>query len=71
MCPQIRNDILAFPILTFNPLPDMPILGFSNSVADKNMSPKYGQMGIQLSDWVENIVGKGEIASEEQFLFFT
>ena len=25
-------------------------------------------MGIQLSDWVENIVGKGEIARYEQFL---
>ena len=31
---------------------------------------KYGQMGIQLSDWVENIVGKGEIAHYEQFLLF-
>ena len=27
-------------------------------------------MGIQLSDWVENIVGKGEIAHYEQFLLF-
>ena len=27
-------------------------------------------MGIQLSDWVENIVGKGEIARYEQFLLF-
>ena len=26
--------------------------------------------GIQLSDWVENIVGKGEIARYEQFLLF-
>ena len=25
-------------------------------------------MGIQLSDWVKNIVGKGEIARHEQFL---
>ena len=25
-------------------------------------------MGIQLSDWVENIVGKGEIACYEQFI---
>ena len=25
-------------------------------------------MGKQLSDWVENIVGKGEIARNEQFL---
>ena len=27
-------------------------------------------MGIQLSDCVENIVGKGEIARYEQFLLF-
>ena len=27
-------------------------------------------MGIKLSDWVENIVGKGEIARHEQFLLF-
>ena len=31
---------------------------------------KYRQMGIQLSDCVENIVGKGEIARHEQFLLF-
>ena len=27
-------------------------------------------MEIKLSDWVENIVGKGEIARYEQFLLF-
>ena len=27
-------------------------------------------MGKQLCDWVENIVGKGEIARYEQFLLF-
>ena len=27
-------------------------------------------MGIHLSDWVENIVGKGEIARYERFLLF-
>ena len=27
-------------------------------------------MGIQLSDWVENIVEKGEIARYEQYLLF-
>ena len=31
---------------------------------------KYGQLGIQLSDLVENIVGIGEIANYEQFLLF-
>ena len=53
-----------------NPLLDMPISGTSNSAANKDMMSKYGQMGIQLSDWVENIVGKGEIACHEQFLLF-
>ena len=27
-------------------------------------------MGLQLSDWVENIVWKGDIARHEQFLLF-
>ena len=27
-------------------------------------------MGIQLSDWVENIVGKRKIAQNKQFLLF-
>ena len=36
----------------------MSILGSSNA------------MGIQLSEWLENIVGKGEIAHYEQFLLF-
>ena len=49
----------------------MPILGSSNLAANKDMMmAKYGQMGIQLSAWVENIVGKGEIAHNGQFLFF-
>ena len=47
---------------TVNPLLDMPMLGSSNSAANKDMMSKYGQTGIQLSDCIENIVGKGEIA---------
>ena len=46
----------------------MPILGSSNSVA--NMMAEYGQMGIQLTASVENIVEKREIARNEQFLLF-
>ena len=45
----------------------MQILGSLNSAANIDMMSK---MGIQLSDWVENIVGKGEIARYEQFLLF-
>ena len=48
----------------------MPILGSSNSAANKDMLSKDKQMGIQLSDCVENVVGKGEIARNEQFLLF-
>ena len=48
----------------------MQILGFSNSAA-KIGCQKYEQIGIQLSDWVENIVEKGEIACYEQFLLPT
>ena len=36
----------------------------------KILCQKYGQMGIQLSDCVENIVRKGEIAHYKQFLHF-
>ena len=51
----------------------MPILGSSDSAAKKDMVSKILTkfMGIQFSDWVENIVGKGEIACYEQFLFFS
>ena len=50
----------------------MPLLGFSNSAPKKKKKQcqKYEQMGIQLSDYVENILGKGEIARYEQFLLF-
>ena len=48
----------------------MPILGSSNSAANKDMMSKPRQMGIQVSDRVENIVGKGEIALYTQFLLF-
>ena len=39
-------------------------------MANKDIRQKYGQMGIQLSDWVENIAGIEEIARYEQFLLF-
>ena len=48
----------------------MPFLGFSNSVANKDVMSKILTNGIQFSDRVENIVGKEEIARYEQFLLF-
>ena len=56
--------------LRINPLPHMLILGSSISAANKDMMSKYCQIGIQFSVWVENIVGKEEIARYEQFLLF-
>ena len=41
-----------------NALPHMQILGSFNSAAIKNMMSKIWTDGVQLSDWVENIVGK-------------
>ena len=57
-------------IQTANPLPDMPIMGSSNSAANKNMMSKTWTNEVQLFDSVENIVGKEEIARNEQFLLF-
>ena len=46
-----------------NPLPHMPILCSSSSAANKDMmAKKWGQIGIQLTTWVENIVGKGKMS---------
>ena len=67
-CGKRRQQWIFFYLI--NPLPDMPILGSSSSVANKGMMSKIGQMGIELSDSVENIVGKGEIARYKQFLLF-
>ena len=47
----------------------MPILGSSIQQQIK-IWQKYGQEGIQLFAWGENIVDKGEIARYEQFLLF-
>ena len=48
----------------------MPILGSPNLAANEDIMSKICTNGIQLSDRVENIVGKGEIARYEQFLLF-
>ena len=48
----------------------MPISRSSNSATNKDIKSKTWMNEIQLSDRVENIVGKGEIARYEQFLLF-
>ena len=54
---------------SFNSLPDLPILCSSNSTANKDMTPKIRTNGDTII-WLENIVGKGEIARYEQVFLF-
>ena len=54
----------------YNQPTHMPILGSSNSAANKHMMSKIWTNEVKLSDQVENIVGKVEIAHYEQFLLF-
>ena len=54
-------------IVVLNPLPDFGLFQ-TERVADDNF--KFDENGRKLSKWVENTVGKGEIAHYEQFLFF-
>ena len=70
-----RSIVYIHPLLSvlnfgLNPLPDPPILSSSDSAANKDMISKIWTNGDTKSDWVENIVGKGEIARNEQFLRF-
>ena len=54
----------------FNPLPDMPILGYSSSSASKDMMSKIwtNEDTVIWLSW--KLLGKGEIAHCEQFLLF-
>ena len=54
-----------------NPNTRRQILDFSKlkEFADDNF--KFNENGRKLSKWVENTVGKGEIARYEQFLLFS
>ena len=47
----------------------MPILGSCNAAENKNMLSTIWTNGIKLSDLVENIVGKEEIALTSNFFF--
>ena len=61
---NIPNTVFSFA----QPFPKRQILDSSKlkDLADKNF--KFDNNGRKLSKWVENTVGKGEIARFEQFL---
>ena len=71
VCPHFKLEKSNIDFFeSFNPIPDMPILALPIQQQIKIWCQKYGQVGIQLSEWLENIAGKGEIARYEQFLLF-
>ena len=54
----------------FLPIPKRQILDSSKLKEFSDDNFKFDENGRKLSKWVENTVGKGEIARYEQFLFF-
>ena len=54
----------------FNPLPDDKILDWSKLKQSADDNFKFDENSRKFSKWVENAVGKGEIACYEQFLPF-
>ena len=56
--------------LLLNPLPDDKFQTLPNRIKFADDNFKFDENGRKLSKWVENIVGKGEIARYEQFLLF-
>ena len=53
-----------------NPLPDAKILDWSKFKQFEDDNFKFDENSRKFSKWVENTVGKGEIARYEQFLLF-
>ena len=62
--PFERNIDLLYPITR------QQILDSSKPKELADYNYKFNENGRKLSKWVENIVGKGEIARYEQFLLF-
>ena len=54
----------------FNPLPDDKFFTLPNWKSLQTIISKLDENGSKLPKWVENIVGKGEIAHYKQFLLF-
>ena len=54
----------------FNPLPDNKILDWSKLKQIEDDIFKFDENSRKFSNWVENTVGKGEIAHYKQFLPF-
>ena len=57
-------------LFLLNPLPDNKILDWSKLKQIEDDIFKFDENSRKFSKWVENTVGKGEIAHYEQFLLF-
>ena len=57
-------------LISFNSLPNDKILNKSNVKAFADDISNVVQIIICVTDWVENIVGKGENAGYQHFLLF-
>ena len=73
LCDTLYPTKLHIPVNTvhiYSPITRRQILDSSKlkEFADDNF--KFDENGRKLSKWVENTVGKGEIACNEQFLLF-
>ena len=69
MCITDCHDMTLAVKVRFNPLPDDKFYTSKlKDFADDNF--KFDENGRKLSKWVENTVGKGEIARHKQFLLF-
>ena len=55
---------------TNQPFSKRQILDLPNSKEFEDYDFKVGENGRKFSKWIENTVGKGEIARYEQFLLF-
>ena len=64
------TSLLYISWICINPLPDDKILDRSNLKQSADDNFKLDENSRKSSKWIENTVGKGEIARYEQFLLF-
>ena len=64
------SKLKEFAQMTILTLPTQQILDVSKLIEFADDIFKFDENGRKFSKWVENIVGKGEIAHNEQFLLF-
>ena len=69
---RVNITSITYPlhVWSFNPLPDNKVLDWSKLKQIEDNIFKFDENSRKFSKWVENTVGRGEIARYEQFLLF-